>query len=146
MELATKAFGQVEINPVNITKFPSGLYGFDDSTEFVIIEDKEQAPFYWMQSVKNKDLAFVLIRPEVFLKYPYVPDISASDMELLSIRNISECSIYVIVTIPEKEPEKMTANLQGPILINEEKKIGRQVISNNDMHSVRVLILEQLEG
>jgi flagellar assembly factor FliW len=52
--------------------------------------------------------------------------------------------VFAIVTIPEN-PSLMTANLQGPIIINPEKKLGRQAISMNDRYHVRHRILDEMK-
>ncbi len=48
----------------------------------------------------------------------------------------------VIVSIPGEDPDLMTANLQGPILINKKDLIGGQFISRDETHPVRKLILD----
>ena len=145
-ELTTKAFGVIEVSPKQIIEFDDGLYGFADYSEFALIEDKEESPFKWLQSTRDESLAFVLIQPELFMTEEYVPDVTKNDLEALSISNVREALLFLIVTIPETDPAGMTANLQGPVLINAEKKIGRQVISNNDNHAVRVSIMDSMEG
>lgn len=146
LELATKAFGTIEINPEQIIRFTDGLLGFHEYKEFALLDESEEHPFKWLQSMEESSLAFVVIQPELFMKEPFRPEISRSDLELLQVDSVEECLILVIVTIPEKNPEKMTANLQGPILINKKEKNGRQVISTNDSHILRYPILEQLDG
>ncbi|MCB1307902.1 MAG: flagellar assembly protein FliW [Leptospiraceae bacterium] len=145
-ELATRALGKVEINPGDMIQFPEGLFGFHEVREFALLMEKGDSPFKWLQSTQRADLAFIVIEPALFLKDPYMPDISASELDQLGVKDLSECSVYTIVTIPKDHPEKMTANLQGPVLINPHKMIGRQVISNDNRHLVRVPILEQMEG
>ncbi len=145
--LATKAFGEIEVNPGRIVQFPEGLFGFHEHREFALLdEQKEDSPFAWLQSTVDSSLAFIILEPGLFLKERYIPDVSQGDLEALEIAHAADCKIYVIVTIPADRPEEMTANLQGPVLIHLEKKIGRQVISNNNTHQVRVSILEMLEG
>lgn len=144
--LATKALGQVNLEPGEIIHFPEGLIGFQEYREFALLRDREESPFLWLQSVEESTLAFVVVRPEVFAGDRYSPRISSSDLEKVQVKQLSECEILSIVTIPENQPEKMTANLQGPVLINAEKRVGRQVISNDEKHSVRVPILEMMEA
>lgn len=146
LEVATKAFGTVEINPEDIVDFPEGLLGFQEYHKFALIAEKDDSPFRWLQSMEETSLAFIVIQPDIFMKSAYSPELLSGDLDALSVKKADQCRIYLIVTIPENEPQKMTANLQGPILINGEKKIGRQVISLNDKHYVRVPILEQMEG
>ena len=144
-KLDTKAFGSIDVDPRQIIKFPDGILGFPENVEFALLEDREDSPFKWLQSTIDRNLAFVLIQPEIFLKDGYSPEPAKGELEALGADSSADCLVFCIVTIPENEPNKMTANLQGPILINAEKKIGRQVISSNDRHGVRVSIMEQLE-
>ena len=143
--LATKALGTIDVDPTQIVQFPDGLFGFPEAREFALLDDREESPFKWLQSTTNPALAFVVIQPELFLA-AYLPEPGTADLKMLDVAEASDCVTLLIVTIPQDEPRKMTANLQGPVLINGPKKIGRQVISNNDRHLVRVSILEQLEG
>ncbi len=144
-KLATKALGIVQIDQAQIVQFPEGLLGFPEYTEFALLDDSDESPFKWLQSTTDAALAFVVIQPELFLAN-YRAEPGEADLKALGVSQVSECLTLLIVTIPHDEPRKMTANLQGPILINGPKRIGRQVISNNDRHLVRVSILEQLEG
>ena len=144
-ELATKAFGTIMVDPAQIISFKEGLYGFPEETEFALLDEKEESAFQWLQSTSEQSLAFILIQPELFMKEAYVPALMENELESLQIQKVDECLVFLIVTIPHDNPNQMTANLQGPILVNKEKMIGRQVISNNDSHQVRVSILEQLE-
>jgi flagellar assembly factor FliW len=50
---------------------------------------------------------------------------------------------FAIVTIPE-DHKKMSANLQGPVIINREKRIGKQFISTNPDWKTRHYILDEL--
>ncbi len=143
--LATKALGDIELSTTEIYEFSEGLYGFPDEKEFAIVKEKEESPFMWLQSCRKADLAFVIIDPALFCKQKYVPELSSLDMEALCLETLDKCMFYVIVTIPAEKPEEMTANLQGPIVLHPEKKIGRQVISLDHRHEVRVSILSQLE-
>lgn len=144
VELKTKFFGKKQISEEDIIYFPEGIYGFSDEKEFFIFKEKEESPFYWLQSSKNEDLAFVIIEPKTILKN-YSPKVLPQDLEVFEVSSIDECKIYAILTIPENHPEKMTINLQGPILIHQQKKIGKQVISLDDSHGVRMNVLELID-
>ena len=114
--LATKTLGSVERSTAQILAFPEGLYGFPEEKEFALIEESKDSPFLWLQSVKQAELAFVIIDPSLFCKEAYLPEAAPMDLEALGARSLAECSVYVIVTIPTEHPEEMTANLQGPML------------------------------
>ncbi len=144
--VATETIGSIDLSKTEVFQFPEGLYGFTEEREFAISQEKQGSPFLWLQSVSNSDLAFVILDPTLILKEEYQPEIAPQELETLQIKSLTECNVYVIVTIPNECPEKMTANLQGPILINEEKRLGRQIISLNSKHEVQFPIMRQLEA
>ncbi len=143
--IATKAFGMIEIDSKAIYSFPEGLYGFAEETEFALLEGKPDSPFLWLQSTKDEHLAFILIDPRSLIS-DYTPRTVKADLEALGIESVDECRIFTIVTIPQNAPEEMTVNLQGPVLLNEKSKTGRQVISDDDRHGVRMPVLKLMEA
>lgn len=144
--LATKALGEVEIAATDVITFADGLLGFGDRRDFVLLAESGESVFKWLQSTEEPGLAFVVIEPELFLRQVYRPQPAAGELESLGVDGVEQCSVYLIVTIPQNNPRGMTANLQGPVLIHKGSRRGRQVISNHPEHLVRVSIMEQLEG
>lgn len=143
IKIQTKPFGEIEVNELQIIDFPEGILGFDFIKKFVILDTEDEgSPFKWMQAFDEKDLAFVIIRPVDFMeKYDLL--ISQSDLETVKAESVGDLLVFAIVTIPEN-PEKMTANLQGPIIINVEKKLGMQAISMSERYGVRHNILDEI--
>jgi flagellar assembly factor FliW len=137
----TKPFGDVDVDERQKLSFPLGILGFENLRSFVLL-DAAQPPFYWLQSLEEPEIAFVLINP-LFFKPDYKPDIHPEELEDIGIRDPEDQLVFAIVTIPEKQ-ELMTANLQGPIIVNKREKIGRQAISRNPRWMVRHFILEEL--
>ncbi len=137
----TKPFGEIEIADRQRLSFPAGLFGFEDLREFALL-DAKQAPFYWLQSLERVEVAFVLLDPR-FFRPGYTPDVDPAEMTQIDIRSEEELLVFAIVTIPQ-DPSQMTANLQGPVLINRRSKVGRQSISLNQRWGVRHNILEEL--
>jgi len=142
MKLNTKNFGEIEIDEKNIIHFPEGILGFEEEKQFVMIKDEdEQNPFQWLQSVQNPELAFVIINPFfVFPDYDIV--LSKSVQEKLKIEDEKDVAVYSIVVVPE-DIEKMTTNLSGPIVINAEKKLGKQVILDDDRYTTKHYVFQQ---
>lgn len=143
MRLMTKAFGEMEVDDRQKIHFPKGLFGFEDIHEYVLL-DSTQEPFYWLQSMEYKDVAFVLINPLVF-RPDFTVDTPAEDFEALSLESPEDENmlVFAIVTIPE-DSRKMSANLQGPVIINRKEHTGRQVISNDHKWQVKHYILEEM--
>ncbi|MBM9499552.1 flagellar assembly protein FliW [Leptospira sp. 201903071] len=141
IEIQTKPFGKIQISEKQILSFPEGLLGFEDYKNFALIEEEEESVFKWLQSTEEVDLAFVVIPPSLFKK-EYKPLIPEQELQLIGIEEIKDGLTLVIVTIPGEDPASMTANMQGPILINKVSLVAKQFISRNESHSVREKILE----
>ncbi len=139
----TKAYGPVDLDERQKINFPSGIFGFDTLREFVLL-DARQRPFYWLQSLEIREVAFVLLDPKII--YPdYDGNIDPDDYESLDISGPDDSRLlqFAIVTIPE-ERQEMTANLQGPLLINRETRVGRQCITRDERWKVRHNVLEEM--
>ena len=143
MQVLTKPYGKIEVDERQKIFFPNGLLGFEKLKDFLLL-DAAQQPFYWLQSLDVPEIAFVMINPVIF-RQNYNPEISVSELEEIDLKvaESDESLVFAIVTIPE-EHSKMTANLQGPIIINREKKYGRQCISTNNDYKTQHYILEEL--
>ncbi|TGK03066.1 flagellar assembly protein FliW [Leptospira langatensis] len=141
VEIQSKPFGKIKVSERQLIKFPEGLLGFSNYKSFALIEEDEESVFKWLQSVDEVDLAFVVIPPSLFKK-EYKPLLSSEEISQIGLQDVLEALILVIVTIPNDDPASMTANLQGPILINKQELTGRQFVSRNEIHSVREKILE----
>jgi len=142
MQITTSRFGQIEIIPEEVVEFPEGLLGFDGYHRFVILNTQEGSPFRWLQSVDDGNLAFIIIEPLNFM-FSYELEISDEDISFLAIERPEEVVLYAIVTIPENAQD-MTANLQGPIVVNARNRKARQVISNNSHHSLKARIMDEM--
>ncbi|HOK40305.1 MAG TPA: flagellar assembly protein FliW [bacterium] len=142
MKILTKAFGEVEIDPKDIIKIKTGIFGFPKYTKYIIMMIPEEEPFAWLQCVEEPNLAFVIIRPEVFKKN-YRLKVDNEVLNTLSVKSVDELISYAIVVVPENL-ELMTANLQGPIVINPKTKEGVQAISLVEEYTVRHYILKEM--
>lgn len=143
LTIVTKPFGKIEIDERQIIEFPEGIFGFGDIKKFVLLDAKEKSPFKWLQAYDEPDLAFVIIRPADFMAR-YNLDVTPSDFVDIGAQSPEDVIVYAIVTIPD-EPSKMTANLQGPLLINPKTRCGKQAISLSDTYTVRHNILEEIK-
>lgn len=142
--IKTKPFGDIEVADDSVIEFSEGILGFDYVRKFVLLEEKD-SPFVWLQAVDEPELAFVMVSPLQFMK-EYSLVISQSDLEDVEAKTPEELAVYAIVTIPSHDPADMTANLQGPIILNMEKHKGKQAISLSDRYRVRHKILEEMHS
>ena len=141
MLIETKPYGKIDVDERQKIIFPFGILGFENLKNYVLMDAKQQ-PFYWLQSLDVPEIAFVLINPFVF-RPDYKIDVPPEEMEDIELQTPEDTLVFAIVTIPENQ-RKMTANLQGPIIINRQNKLGRQAISSNQKWKTRHPILEEL--
>mgnify|MGYP000970984536 CR=1 FL=1 len=136
MQLNTAHFGDIEISEEEIINFPEGIPGFEDNKKYVLIgNESNEAVFFWLQSIDSPELCFVVTDP--FMVYDgYTVDVADEDVELLGITDSNNVLTLTIVIIPENMNE-IRVNLKAPILINVEKKTGKQIIQKNDNLPIR---------
>lgn len=147
LEIDSKAYGRIQISEEKLILFSDGILGFENLNHYYIL-DWDKGPFYWLQSRDEKEVAFVVMNP-IFFKSDYVLKLSQEDFKDIGLMTPKEVETnllhFVIVTIPTNEAQNMTANLLGPIIINQEKRIGKQSLSLHENYEVRHNILEELE-
>ena len=143
MKVDTKALGLIEIDDKQKINFPRGLFGFEDYCKFVLF-DAEHEPFYWLQSVDEKEIAFILINPFLFRK-DYEANVSDEELTEIGIVSHDNILVFVIVTIPQ-DGSPMTANLQGPLIINRESMTGMQAVISDAKWKTKHDILSEISG
>ncbi len=143
MKVNTKPYGLIDVDERQRIFFPYGILGFESLKDYVLL-DASQQPFYWLQSMDVVEIAFVLIDPRIF-RPDYELEVDEEELKEIGIESKNDILDFAIVTIPENTAN-MTANLQGPIIINKKTRVGRQSISTNPKWKVRHKILEELSA
>lgn len=139
MNIQTQYFGEIRIKEEEIVHFESGIPGFLDEHQFCILP-MEDTPFFIMQSVKDENIAFVLADP--FLHDSnYHFDLDDEVKEKLKIEKPKDVAVFVILTVREPLTET-TANFQAPIIINQTKRLGKQMILHDKKLKVRTKIFQ----
>jgi len=119
--------GEREISLDGIIYFPRGLVGLEDKREFALLSVKDDdSPFLLLQCVTDPGLGLLVADPYAFIE-DYDVKLESPDKKVLKIENVKQLAVLVTVTIPQNKPEDTTLNLQGPIVINTEMRIGLQV-------------------
>jgi flagellar assembly factor FliW len=142
MRIETTRFGALEVAEEDVVEFSDGLFGFKDIGRYVVIDHRKDSPFKWLQAVDRPDLAFIVMNPHEFCS-EYDFTVPEADSRALQAGDGTGLVVLVIVGIPE-DPAEMTANLKGPILINPEKRTGRQIILPGDRYSARFRIIDEI--
>ena len=136
LTVKTSRFGDVEVKENRAVHFPDGLLGFPERKDFVILDHKPDSPFFWLQSMDVPELAFVMTDP-FLVKNDYLGDLSPSEKIFFERGNRDEIIVFTLVTIPPGEVERMTVNLLGPLVIDAQSRIGKQIILANSGYDHR---------
>ena len=129
MEIVTSRFGPLEIPEEHVLTFQSGLIGFNQFTRYSLLGDERGMGYQWLQCLEDANLAFVVVQPGL-IKSDYHVEIQDDALHEIGFQAGDDVVILSIVTIPPDEPEKATANLQGPLVINATRNMGKQIILN----------------
>jgi flagellar assembly factor FliW len=124
MDVKTTRFGTITIPDDRVITFPKGLLGFGSQRNFCLLEPGNDSAFFWLQSVDEPSLAFVVTDPSLFFNDYSVP-IKAEQMTELKLAKLEDAQVFVIVN---KIDETLTSNLQGPLVINTITREGEQVV------------------
>ncbi|MBF0211533.1 MAG: flagellar assembly protein FliW [Desulfamplus sp.] len=146
MKIQTRKFGEIDIDENLILTMPEGLPGFPGFDRFILIEKAETTPFCWFQSIEQPNLNLVIMSP-FFFKPDYEPELET----IIEIRNWhgvkkEELQVFVVVNISgEGESKTITANLMGPIVVNQKTKEAVQFVFSNSNYSHQHDVLKSLE-
>lgn len=133
MKLITKRFGEIDIMDNEVFEFSHGIPGFKDSKKFMIVT-VDDSPFYYMQSLEDGSLAFIIISPFDFFQ-DYEFDIAEQTVAELGLESQEQVRIYNIVSVRDVLANA-TVNLAAPIIINERTKQGIQYILSDNTYSI----------
>jgi len=136
LEITTTRFGEIQVEEDKIIDFPHGILGFSQARQFILFPHKENSPFVWLQSIEDGSLAFVLIQPNLVMPEYHV-EVEKTALDELNVQNTSSLEVLCIVTVPRNRPEDMTVNLLGPIVINPDKRLAKQLVITKGGYSHR---------
>ncbi|HEY2156367.1 MAG TPA: flagellar assembly protein FliW [Isosphaeraceae bacterium] len=133
MNIITTRFGPIQASESEIIRIPDGLVGFRAFTQFVLLPDPEVAGLVWLQSVTAPELAFGLIAPPLAIS-DYRVELRPGDRTALELDEERQALTYVILNRGEAG---LTVNLQGPLVFNPARRLGRQLVLTSSRYAVR---------
>jgi flagellar assembly factor FliW len=134
MRIIQTRFGEIEYDPANLLHFPAGMIGFPTLHSFIVMPNKKEGPLFWIQSVDDTDIAFVLTDPTYFfLDYKVIPN--QSEKNSLQISDDADCYVLSVVTVPPDQ--NITLNLAAPILFAPKTNRAIQVILETTEYNSR---------
>ncbi|MCR4579337.1 MAG: flagellar assembly protein FliW [Treponema sp.] len=143
MEIFSKAKGKIEVKEDRLITIPDGLFGFETYTKYALV-DSDYDPFLWLQSCEDPNLAFLIVDP-FLISSDYETDIDDDYLAKIQVTKPEDIIIMTIVTVPH-DGGAITANFQGPLVINKKNKKCVQAILSDNRWSTKVNIVEALNS
>ena len=117
----------VPVDPETLFTFPEGIAGFEDCKRFKLFHEEGQNTVFWLQSVDDAGVMFPIVAPEA-IDVEYQIELSDADCALISLQNVDEVVVVVIVYRDEAQNGKIAANTRSPVILNLKSQQGMQKI------------------
>ena len=142
MEIETSRFGRISVDAARLWTFPRGLIGMTDLARFAVVAPNgsaaQDAAFYWLQSVEDGAVAFLVCDPNRFFKDYHVSIREETQADL----DLADAKDGQLLVICNRVGEWVTGNLQGPLVINTRTRVGQQVVLTEKKWTCRQPLLK----
>ncbi len=143
MNVNTRDFGNIEIEPEDIYTVKSPILGFEQYEKFTVITDDEIGDgIYWLQSLEEPSICFILISALSLGDYEFSP--SAQMKKQLGEFEEFMSLVYCIAVI-NKDSSKCTVNKKAPLIFSSDGKIFGQYVLDEDYPIKAPLCATQVE-
>jgi flagellar assembly factor FliW len=131
LTVESSRFGTLEVDASTTIEFPAGLIGLGGRS-YVLLSTSDDAPFSWLQSLEDPELALPVTNPWQFFA-DYAVELSDEDSTRIGA-SAGEVDVWVTVRAGAALAD-FRANLRAPILVA--GGLGHQVINEAPELSVR---------
>ena len=138
MNVQTTRFGTVEVDADRIMTFRAGLLGFSSFKRYALLQPDDEGVFFWLQSIDAPELAFVVTDPSLWVN-DYQATIRREQMDEITLDRLEDAQVFVIVN---RYDQALTANLQGPLVINVKTRDAIQLVLAEKRWTTRHQIVE----
>jgi flagellar assembly factor FliW len=122
-------FGPMDVDPEDILHFPCGLWGLEACRQWVLLADEQSEAMAWLQSVERPEISLPVTSPRRFVS-GYQMRVARREIAPLALEYLSAAKVLVIVG---RTARGLSLNLKAPVVINPERRLGRQVITNGEL-------------
>ena len=139
MEIETTRFGTITVAAETLLTFPRGIIGMSDLVRFAIVHPNARGDaFYWLQSLEDPAIAFLVCDPNRFFKDYHVSIREETQADL----DLADAKDGQMLVICNRVGEWVTGNLQGPLVINTRTRVGQQVVLTEKKWTCRQPLLK----
>ena len=134
MKIQTERLGAVEASPESFLTLPEGLIGYEDQKEFVLVAPQAQAPFRWLLSFSDPELAFAVLDPRLVVA-DYAPQFTSADRRALGAVESDVLDVLVLASV-DATTRQLTVNLRAPIVIHGATRTAKQIVLSDGRWAV----------
>jgi flagellar assembly factor FliW len=134
VNILTTRFGLIQACETDVYFVPEGLLGFRSFTQYVLVPDPVVTGLSWLQSLTAPELAFGLVAPPLAVS-DYQVELRQGDRAALELNDERNALVYVILN--RADGGGLTVNLQGPLVFNPIRHLGRQLVLTSSRYPVR---------
>lgn len=143
--LKTTRFGEIDVDTLTCLHFEDGFPAFEKERDFALIPAAEDSFYIFMQSFLTPELAFLLTRPFLFFT-DYQCELTDDVVAKLGIESDEDAVIYTLVTVPDGDVSRLSANLLAPIVVNKKNGQACQMILENSNYTTRHRLFREQKG
>lgn len=133
MKISTRRFAEIEVCDEDIVHFPEGLVGLASHKQFILLQDPESTDLIWLQSLDQHDFALATIHSSK-LGPDFPLEVHPAELHSLRLDSPDDLAAFLIIN---RIDGQFFVNLRGPIMVNAQRMIGRQVVLQDDRYGVR---------
>lgn len=126
------SLGPLDYDDSAVVEFPVGLPGFEQQKRFLLVERPDLRPLVLLQSVDEPALRF-LTMPVHTIDPAYHLSVSAEDLAVIGVEGPEKLLALAVICLREQQPP--TANLLGPVVINQSMNRAVQSIRDDSAYS-----------
>jgi flagellar assembly factor FliW len=122
-------FGSIETDANDILLFPTGLLGLEQCRRWILLADQHNKTVAWLQSIDQPALCLAVVSPRRFVP-GYQIRVARRELGSLELDDVRTATVLAIVT---RTSRGLALNLKAPVLINVQRRLGRQVVTNGEL-------------
>jgi flagellar assembly factor FliW len=126
-------FGGFTADLRNVIRFPTGLPGFEQCREFVLLASPDLTPLRCLHAISGPAASFLVLDPLVALP-DYRCELPEHDRRLLG--DTAGNPLVWLSLVAVAPDGSASANLRAPIVINPTLMVGCQVLADNSPYSL----------
>jgi flagellar assembly factor FliW len=108
--------------------FSRGLFAFENHRHWVLLADDDERSVAWLQSLSDPEVALPLVSPRLFVP-GYRVSIGRNQLTPLELAALDQAFVLNVLNCNQGQ---LTINLRAPVIINLNRRVGRQVVTSDE--------------